>query len=168
MKLELENKGYEPWEKELDFNQNSVAEIFDDLNLKESLKIKFSVFPSERDVWTVETQIIGMQELECARTLEPVMHPIDLSFTVVANKVAGIKEQQFNDEEDEFFEIDIPQAQNFVDFSECVRQMVILNEPINPLKDPEASFNWEDPEQEKDSEAVDPRWEKLKEWKPKV
>lgn len=169
LKLELEYKGSEPWDKTVSLHADFAPDFFAELKLINSLQAKFSVYPVGQEAWTVEVQLQGTQLLQCARTLEDMRHEVNVGFTVQVSRIAGIKNQQFSDENEDFFEIDIPQGQSFIDFAECVRQMIVLHEPINPVKDPNASFNWIDPEAaDEESTTMDPRWEKLKDWKPKA
>jgi uncharacterized protein len=47
----------------------------------------------------------------------------------------------------------------FLDLSECLRQLILLEQPINPIKEPDKEFQWVSPNSNEDE--VDPRWAKL-------
>jgi uncharacterized protein len=60
-----------------------------------------------------------------------------------------------------------------VDVSECVRQLVILQEPAAPVKNPDEDFIFVSNKPTGDGSAesedtMDPRWEKLKALKSKM
>ena len=61
-----------------------------------------------------------------------------------------------------------PQGQNFVDLSECVRQLVILQEPQAPVKNPDEDFIFVTNKPADEEPQTDPRWDKLKALKSKM
>ena len=77
-----------------------------------------------------------------------------------------------DDEDPDLLKIRLSQQVNEFDISECVRQEILLNEPMIPVGDQESDFSWNDPElTEDDSETdipkFDARWQKLMELKNK-
>ena len=81
-------------------------------------------------------------------------------------------QQELHDDDDDVFAYTIPQTQDFVDVSECVRQLVTLQEPIAPVKNPDEDFIFVSNNQTGDGadaeKPLDPRWEKLKALKSKM
>ena len=81
--------------------------------------------------------------------------------------------QELDEEDADVYAYRIPQNQEFVEVSECVRELVILQEPQAPVKNPEEDFifvsNNQADEGDPGAESpMDPRWEKLKALKSKM
>ena len=82
--------------------------------------------------------------------------------------VPGLAEEELDDTDDETFGFRVPSVQDHVDVTECVRQLVILQEPLHPVKDdPDKDFVWEAGEKSEVPDG-DPRWEKLKALKDRM
>ena len=84
----------------------------------------------------------------------------------------GEVEQELDEDDVDVFAYQIPQGQSFVDVSECVRQLVILQEPVAPVKNPDEDFIFVTNNQadggDSGDKPMDPRWEKLKALKSKM
>ena len=81
--------------------------------------------------------------------------------------------QELDEDDADVFAYKIPQGQDFVDVSECIRQLVLLQEPVAPVKNPDEDFIFvsnNPPDEGSDGAAkpMDPRWEKLKALKSKM
>lgn len=167
LKLDLVHQGEGPWNLNLVFEEAISSEIVRELRLHSSLQAQVLLVAFGPEMWRVEATIQGTQLLTCARTLEPFERPFEIQLTAEVERVSGIRSQEVNDDDENLFKIRIPVTQGVVDLSECVRQLVFLQEPINPIKDPESDFAWQDSDREAEdaNHQVDPRWLKLKEWK---
>ena len=132
------------------------------------LKIK----PFALKGFLLEGQISGIQTLECSRTLEPFSHAFQYPLKFVVEKDYQGDGWIVDDEDPDLLKIRLSQQVNEFDISECVRQEILLNEPMIPVGDQESDFSWNDPElTEDDSETdipkFDARWQKLMELKNK-
>ena len=113
-----------------------------------------------------------LTSLTCSRTLEPFDRPFSTEIVAEITRT-GVSQQELDEDDVDVFAYRIPQGQNFVDLSECVRQLVILQEPQAPVKNPDEDFIFvsNNPPDEGSDEAakpMDPRWEKLKALKSKM
>jgi uncharacterized protein len=84
-----------------------------------------------------------------------------------------VANQELDDEDADVYAYRIPQNQEFVEVSECVRELVILQEPQAPVKNPEENFIFEPNNQTDEGsdgaeKPMDPRWDKLKALKSKM
>jgi len=146
----------------------SDAKVFDELRIKGPLSVSLSVFPERDGKWILSGTLSGVQVLECSRTLELFDHPFETPISFWVELTSGLAKQELDDSDDETFGFRVPQSQNHVDVTECVRQLVILQEPLHPVKDdPEKDFVWESGEKS-EAPKEDPRWEKLKALKRKL
>jgi len=101
--------------------------------LKGRLNCDFAV-NKEKGGFTVKGIVNGSQEFECSRTLEPFEHPFEIEVDVLVLLEQGINEQKEDDGSEDFFTIKVPAGQNEVDLTETVRQLIILQEPMIPVK----------------------------------
>lgn len=138
------------------------ANVFDELRVKEPLVVELSVVPDGSNRWLLTGTLSGVQVLECSRSLELFDSPFETPISFWVELVPGIAEEELDDTDDETFGFRVPSAQDYVDVTECVRQLVILQEPLHPVKDdPDKDFVWEAGEKS-ETPGEDPRWEKLK------
>ena len=79
--------------------------------------------------------ISGVQTLTCSRTLEPFDRPFTTEVVIEVTRTQ-VAQQELDEDDVDVFAYQIPQGQSFVDVSECVRQLVILQEPVAPVKNP--------------------------------
>lgn len=168
MRIEIAQKLTEPEDLKVVWSHADAPEIFDELHLKGDLVAVVLVSPEGDGRYLVTGSISGVQTLTCVRSLDPFDCPFktELVAEVVRAQVAM---QEFDDEsDDETFLYKIPQAQDFVDVSECVRQLVILQEPQAPVKNPDEDFIFTTNKQSDEEPELDPRWEKLKALKSKM
>jgi len=112
----------------------------------------------------LEGTIQGTRKLQCSRTLEEFTDPFELPLQVRVQWNSGVDQWELdeNGEEEYLFKVN-PQADK-LSLAECIRQQILLHEPLNPVKDPTAEFRWEEGTAEAKAEGIDPRWSKLKEW----
>lgn len=146
----------------------SNASVFDEIHVKEPLTVELSVIPENSNRWLLTGTLSGVQVLECSRSLEPFDHPFETPISFWVELVPGLAGQELDDSDDETFGFRVSFAQDHVDVTECIRQLVILQEPINPVKDdPDKDFVWEAGEKS-EAPKEDPRWEKLKALKDRL
>lgn len=149
-----------------------APEIFDELHLNGDLVAQVLVSPEGNSKCLVTGTLSGVQTLTCSRTLEPFDRPFKTEMVVEVERTSVAK-QELDEDDVDVFAYKIPQGQLFVDVSECIRQLVILQEPFAPVKNPDEDFIFvsNNPTGEEAAEAekpVDPRWEKLKALKSKM
>ncbi len=146
----------------------SDAGVFEELRVKGDLDAELTVSPESSNRWLLAGTLSGVQVLECSRTLELFDSPFETPIHFWVELVPGLAGQELDDSDDEIFGFRVPQSQNYVDVTECVRQLVILQEPLHPVKDnPDREFVWEAGEKS-EVPKEDPRWEKLKALKDKM
>lgn len=164
MRIEIAKIVAEPKEISRVWSSSEAPELFEELRLSGELKAEVLVSPAEQGKLLLTGSLSGTQSLTCARTLEPFECPFstELVLEVLREQISS---QELDDEDAEIFVIRIPLHQDYVDVSECVRQLVILQEPMYPVKNPDESFSFVDSTNEP---AEDPRWEKLKALKRKM
>lgn len=144
------------------------ANVFDELRVKEPLVVELSVVPDGSNRWLLTGTLSGVQVLECSRSLELFDSPFETPISFWVELVPGIAEEELDDTDDETFGFRVPSVQDYVDVTECVRQLVILQEPLHPVKDdPDKDFVWEAGEKS-ETPGEDPRWEKLKALKDRM
>lgn len=164
LRIELAKNVTEPTEILAVWSSSEAPELFEELRLVGELKAEILASPAEQGNMLLTGSLSGTQRLTCARTLEPFERPFstELALEVLREQVAS---QELDDEDAETFVIRIPLHQDYVDVSECVRQLVILQEPMYPVKNPDEAFSFVTTEE---VETEDPRWEKLKALKRKM
>lgn len=170
LKLDLEHLGTVPRELDLVLERASDSALFEELHLDGCLQANLQVFSIGDRSFHFEGKLQGVQLLTCSRTLEPFLRPFETDMVFEVMKDETIRVQVMDDEDEELFVFRIPVLQESVEITECIRQLVVLQEPINPVKDPGKEFTWKDPAANEPNKlaAMDPRWEKLKELKQKL
>jgi uncharacterized protein len=113
--------------------ENDEPVLFKELRLKGCLTCDFAV-NREKGGFIVKGIANGSQEFECSRTLELFERPFEVEVEALVLREQGITEQKEDDGSEEFFTIKIPASQNEVDLTETVRQLIILQEPMIPVK----------------------------------
>ncbi len=108
--------------------------LFRELRLKGPLNCNFTVY-KEKGGFTVKGIASGLQEFACAKTLELFERPFEAEVDVLVLQEQGLTQQQEDDGSDDFFKIRVPANQNEADLTETVRQLVILQEPMIPVKE---------------------------------
>ena len=108
--------------------------LFRELRLKGPLNCNFTVH-KEKGGFTVKGRASGSQEFACARTLELFERPFEVEVDVLVLQEQGLTQQEEDDGSEDFFKIKVPANQNEADLSETVRQLVILQEPMIPVKE---------------------------------
>jgi uncharacterized protein len=114
-------------------SQNDEPVLFKELRLKGQLNCDFAV-NKEKGGFTVKGIASGSQELECSRTLELFERPFEIEIDVLVFQEQGITKQKEDDGSEDFFTIRVPASQNEVDLTETIRQLIILQEPMIPVK----------------------------------
>ena len=113
--------------------KNDEPLLFKELRLKGQLTCDFAV-DREKGGFTIKGIASGSQEFECSRTLELFERPFEVEIDVLVLQEQGITEQKEDDGSEDFFTIKVPASQNEVDLTETVRQLIILQEPMIPVK----------------------------------
>jgi len=113
--------------------ENDEPLLFKELRLKGQLNCDFAV-NREKGGFTIKGIASGSQEFECSRTLEPFERSFEIEIDVLVLQEQGITEQKEDDGSEDFFTIKVPASQNEVDLTETVRQLIILQEPMIPVK----------------------------------
>ena len=120
-------------EHSLSLLENDEPILFKELRLKGQLNCDFAV-NREKGGFTIKGIASGSQEFECSRTLELFERPFEVEIDVLVLQEQGITEQKEDDGSEDFFTIKVPASQNEVDLTETVRQLIILQEPMIPVK----------------------------------
>jgi uncharacterized metal-binding protein YceD (DUF177 family) len=167
LRIDLSNRTPDPWDDSIALTKTDASALFDELHLDGTLRGEFQIFPQGGDSFLVNGVIQGTQLLTCVRTLELFPRPFQLELVMDVQKTSGISAQEVEDEDGDTFVVRIPAIQDDVDITECVRQLVIIQEPMNPVKDPSGDFIWKDKDVESEQPESDSRWDKLKALKAK-
>ena len=114
--------------------ENDEPILFRELRLKGPLNCDFTV-KKEKGGFTIKGIASGSQEFACSRTLEPFERPFEIEVDVLVLWEQGLTQQEEDDGGEDFFKIKVPANQNEVDLTETVRQLVILQEPMIPVKE---------------------------------
>lgn len=172
LRLDIAQNLTESEDRRVVWSRADAPEVFDELHLKGDLVAQVLVSPEGNGKCLVTGKVSGVQTLTCVRTLELFDRPFETEMTIEVERLQ-VASQELNDDDDDVFAYKIPQTQDFVDVSECVRQLVLLQEPFAPVKNPDEDFifvtNNQTGEDSADAEKpLDPRWEKLKALKSKM
>jgi uncharacterized protein len=167
LQIDLSNKTQENWDASFVLSRNDEHALFEELRLEGSLRGNFQIFVQDAGHFLVKGTLQGVQNLTCVRTLESFLRPFQCDLVMDVQKISGVPAQEMEDEDGDTFVVRIPALQDEVDITECVRQLVILQEPMNPVKDPGSDFVWKDKGDESGEPEGDPRWDKLKALKAK-
>lgn len=162
MRIDLSDSAPFPRDSNFVLRQDEAASLFEELRLDGELEGNFQIYLQGDDRYLVNGSIRGAQLLTCVRTLEAFHHDFDTEAVFEVEKATGIQAQEMDDDDGDTFLVRIPALQEYVDITEIVRQLVILQEPMNPVKDPASDFVWKDKDSVPDSATSDPRWDKLK------
>ena len=171
MRIDIAQTLSEPEDRQVVWSHADAPELFDELHLKGDLVAQVLVSPEGDNKWLVTGSISGVQALTCSRTLEPFDRPFSTEMVVEVERIQ-IAKQELDDEDVDVYAYKIPQGQYFVDVSLCVRELILLQEPQAPVKNPDEDFifvtNNKLDECSGGEKAIDPRWEKLKALKQKL
>lgn len=141
------------------WSQSANPSLFEELHLTGDLSLRLLASKEDERKTLFTGTLSGTQVLTCARTLEPFERAFSTEVAIEMERMA-ISSQEFDDEDPEVFCLRVPIAQEYLDVSECIRQLVILQEPMYPVKDPDAEFFFE--QKPSNASESDPRWDKLK------
>lgn len=167
LKIEILQTMVEPITKTILWERSANPNLFDELHLVDALSAQVLISPEGKDKWLVTGSLSGVQLLTCVRSLEQFKRPFETDLAIEVERTQRVAKQEVNDEDEEVFTILIPIIQSEVDISECVRQLILLQEPLNPMKNPDEEFICPGSESSEEP-AVDLRWEKLKALKRKM
>ncbi len=172
LKIELVKTLAEPEDRSTVWSRDDAPELFDELHLVGKLEAKLLISPESGDRFLLTGKLSGVQNLVCSRTLEPFDRPFSTEMVVEVTR-CQVANQELDDEDADVYAYRIPQNQEFVEVSECVRELVILQEPQAPVKNPEENFIFEPNNQADEGpdgteKPMDPRWDKLKALKSKM
>jgi uncharacterized protein len=121
-------------EQKLSLLKSDEPILFRELGLRGYLNCDFAV-KKEKDGFTVKGIASGSQEFACSKTMEPFERFFEVEIDVLVLQEQGLTQQEEDDGSEDFFKIKIPVNQNEVDLTETVRQLVILQEPMIPVKE---------------------------------
>ncbi len=142
---------------------NKVAE---GVEIEGVLRVEAQIVNYSAEECWLNLSYSGQQVLTCSRSLEKFVRAAASEFVLKVIFSDEVKEWEFlADQEDESVLKVNSLAKGFSVF-EAVRQEIILNEPMNPIKNPEEDFEWKDPSEKE--EKIDPRWAKLLELRNKI
>ena len=170
MRFDIAQKLTDSEDRRVVWCRADAPEIFDELHLKGDLVAEVLVSPEGESKCLVTGTISGVQTLTCSRTLEPFDRPFSTEIVAEVTRT-GVSQQELDEDDVDVFAYRIPQGQNFVDLSECIRQLVILQEPQAPVKNPDEDFIFVSNNQadgDQGEKPMDPRWDKLKALKSKM
>ena len=142
LKIELVKTLAEPEDRSTVWSRDDAPELFDELHLVGKLEAKLLISPESGDRFLLTGKLSGVQNLVCSRTLEPFDRPFSTEMVVEVTR-CQVAKQELDDEDADVYAYRIPQNQEFVEVSECVRELVILQEPQAPVKNPEENFIFE-------------------------
>ncbi|MCF0223891.1 MAG: DUF177 domain-containing protein [Fibrobacter sp.] len=143
------------------WSKADAPEIFDELHLVGDLVAQVLVSPEGENKWLISGSLSGVQTLTCSRTLETFDRPFSTEIVIEVERIS-IGQQELDEEDVDVFAYKIPLGQYFVDVSECIRQLVVLQEPQAPVKNPDEDFIFVSNQPSDEEPQSDPRWEKLK------
>ncbi len=137
--------------------------------LKSDLVGEFTVGRSGVDEYLISGTVAGIQEFECSRTLVKFEEDFSVQIKVLVKKSQSAEETELDNEDEELFIVTINSFDDEVDISECIRQQIVLHQPINPVKDPDKDFKWEAgvAQEKSNKDTVDSRWSELEKLKQK-
>ena len=161
MRIEIAQKLVESEDRRLVWSKADAPEIFDELHLVGDLVAQVLVSPEGENKWLISGSLSGVQTLTCSRTLETFDRPFSTEIVIEVERIS-IGQQELDEEDVDVFAYKIPLGQYFVDVSECIRQLVVLQEPQAPVKNPDEDFIFVSNQPSDEEPQSDPRWEKLK------
>ncbi len=169
MKIDLRNLGDSPSTIQAKYCREDSLNSYEGVVLKSDLMGEFSICRSGADGYLINGTVSGVQEFECSRTLEKFEKSFSVSVKVMAKKNKEVDDTELDDENEEIYNISFNPLEEEVDISECIRQQIVLSQPINPVKNPDKDFSWAGDSEPKEEEksGVDSRWSELEKLKEK-
>jgi uncharacterized protein len=171
LRLDIAQKLVDSEDRRVVWSRSDAPEIFDELHLKGDLVAEVLVSPEGENKCLVTGSVSGVQTLTCSRTLEQFDRPFTTEVVIEVTR-SQVAKQELDEDDVDVFAYQIPQGQSFVDVSECIRQLVILQEPVAPVKNPDEDFIFVTNKQadggDSGEKPMDPRWDKLKALKSKM
>jgi uncharacterized metal-binding protein YceD (DUF177 family) len=140
-------------------------ESFDqEVRLASPLQVEVNVSSTGSNEWLLVVSYHGTRHFECSRTTKPFVDSFNGNLQLFAVLDPGFGTWILDDSEDEVYHLRYGAGVESFDIAECVRQDILINEPLQPLADPQAEFVWKR-EEIPTEEPIDPRWTALKGWK---
>ncbi len=137
------------------------------VKLKGDLNVSVGVVSVEyQGVW-LDVTYQGIQWLECSRDLEPFENPMEHQFKVFLRWNDHLKGGNLCETEEDYWLYEVNPHADRLSILEVLRQEILLDQPLNPVRNPEDEFGWTDKNLVVETENVDPRWAKLKELRDK-
>ncbi len=143
-----------------------LPEEFGEIRLSGPATVELKIDRSGKEVF-LTGRVFGRQWLTDCRTLEEFEHSFDVPVEARVVIDPHVASSEFDDSAEDEFLLKVNPQEGEVDLTECLRQQILLNEPLRPVKDPDAEFSWIESE-EKPEEKADPRWGKLKQLKERM
>lgn len=144
----------------------SWAQSEQEVRLASDLRVQVEVSAAGATKHLLTVQYQTQRFLTCARSLVEFAHPEAGKLQVLVEPSPGLQAWELFDEEEELFILRYGTTVESFSIAECIRQDILLNEPVRPLASPEAEFNWESAQPQETEAEVDPRWAKLRAWTP--
>jgi uncharacterized protein len=132
--LRISLVGNNAFEQKLSLSESDEPVLFKELKLRGLLFCDFAV-NKEKGGFTIKGIASGSQEFECSRSLELFERPFEIEVLALVLKETGLTQQIEDSGDDDLFTIKIPANQSEVDLTETMRQLVILQEPMIPVKE---------------------------------
>uniref|UniRef100_A0A7V3YLY1 DUF177 domain-containing protein n=1 Tax=Candidatus Caldatribacterium californiense TaxID=1454726 RepID=A0A7V3YLY1_9BACT len=113
--------------------------------------------------------------LHCARCLEPFLYPMDIPFRLELRNASRLtRPSDFEAEAEETVEVRyFTEEENYVDVTQEIQEIVLLNVPMKPLCRPDCrglcpvcGGNRNEVQCRCEEQEIDPRLVALKRWKP--
>ena len=142
-----------------------LSEALLEANISGELVGEFMLHSVDHNQFWINGDLKGTQKLECSRTLEHFLHPFNVELKVLVERNDSIQGQEFDNDDEEIYRYKVSSKETELDISECIREQVLLEQPMNPIKNSEEDFN--SGSDEKPEESTDSRWDALKELKNK-
>ena len=143
-----------------------LPEELGEVRLSGPATVELGIERAQREI-LLSGRVFGKQWLTDCRTLEEYEHSFDVPLLVRVVLDPHVASSVFDDGDEEEFLLTVNPQEGEIDLTECVRQQILLNEPLRPVKDPDAEFKWVEAE-EKPGEKIDPRWGKLQRLKERM
>ena len=96
----------------------------------------------------------------CGRSLEEFEHPLDIPVQILLHRSTTVQGVVWEEDGEDVFEASISEDLRELDIEDVLRQAVVLERPISPVKPGTPLPEWV--LEEDVQEALDPRWEALR------
>lgn len=135
------------------------AKFDQDIRLNSNLTVQIEVKTVGSAAHLLQSQYQFERILTCSRTLKEFSYQQTGTVQIMVEPTANPTACELDDSEEDYFGIKYGIGLDSFSIAECIRQDIVLNEPLNPIANPEDEFNWRSTDD--DSSDIDPRWAKL-------